>query len=176
MIGFSLRKIFYRKLTKALTEITLNKNGFSILEPFGAKPKFYFWSEIQSIKFSSNYENIIIDFSNKQKMIENRFIGYYEFMQNVPLTFTEFDFNYSKELINSLKSCKVCGIIAVSKNKCIVCETIPWNSKMNENEIEYIKSKQLEYYSEHIKNREEIKKIAEPEHGFKADKNWKLYI
>ena len=47
---------------------------------------------------------------------------------------------------------------------------------MTENEIEYIKNKQLELFSVQIEEGSEIKKIAESEHGFKADKNWTLYV
>ena len=76
----------------------------------------------------------------------------------------------------SLEPCAICGIIAVKENKCIVCETTTWNNEMHEKRIEYIKLKQSEFYSESIKDGIEIKKVAEPEHGFKADKNWELYV
>ncbi len=176
MIGYSIRNIFCKKLTLELTEIKLIENGFSIKEPFGAKPKLFNWKEINSIQFSENKDEIIFKKANKKFILKNYNIGWYEFIQNVPTRFKEFDFNYVSEFVHSLKPCKVCGIIAVKENECIVCETTTWNNKIIENEIEYIKSKQSELYSELVKEKIEIKKVAEPEHGFKSDKNWKLYI
>lgn len=171
-----MRKVLYKKLTSQLTEVKLTESGFSINEPFGAKPKLFDWNLINSIQFSENHKEIIIDISDKQIVLRNHYIGWYEFIQNVPLKHTDFDFDFVTDLMDSLKPCSVCGIVAVRENECIVCETIPWNNEMNENEFEYIKSKQTGLYSEDLKDRKEIKKVAEPEHGFKADKNWKLYI
>jgi hypothetical protein len=94
----------------------------------------------------------------------------------VPSNFFNFDYDYVKAFMNSLKPCGVCGIIAVRENKCIVCEIIAWNSEMPESETAYLKSKQFDFYSSYIKEGIKIKKVAEPEHGFKADKNWKLYF
>lgn len=176
MTGYLMRNIFYKKLTSELTEIKLTESGFSINEPFGAKPKLFDWKEINSVQFSENRNEIIFEKADKKIGLKNNNIGWYEFIQNVPTRFKEFDFNYASEFMNSLKPCGVCGIVAVRENECIVCETITWNNEVAENEIEYIKSKQSELYSELIKDGIEIKKVAEPEHGFKADKNWKLYI
>lgn len=176
MIGYLIRNFFYKKLTSELTEIKLTKSGVSIIEPFGAQPKLFDWQEIKTIYFSKDWKSVIFKTSNQSIVLKSNNIGWYEFIQNVPPSFEQFDFKYVTELINSLKPCGVCGIIAVREKECIVCETTPWTIDMTENEIEYIKAKQLELYSERIKNGIEIKKIAEPEHGFKADKNWKLYI
>lgn len=171
-----MRKIFYKKLTSELTEITLTQNGFSINEPFGAKFKLFDWGEIESVQFSENREQLIFAIADKMRVLSNNNIGWYELIQNVPSTFKEFDFKYVTELMNSLKACGICGIVAVQENECIVCKTKAWCNEMEENEIEYIKSKQSELHADLLKNGFEIKKTAVPEHGFKADKNWKWYI
>jgi len=171
-----MRKIFLRNMVSPLTEIKLIEKGFLIKKPFGAKPEQYHWKEIKSVRFLENYNELFIVKMQKKITLKNDNIGWYEFIQNVPIRFKEFDFDYVSEFMNSLKPCGACGIVAVRENECIVCETITWNNEVTENEIEYIKSKQLELYSERIKNGIKIKKVAEPEHGFKADKNWKLYI
>ena len=171
-----MRKIFFRNLVSPLTEIELIKNGFSVKKPFGAKPKLFDWKDIINVRFSENNKKVNIYKSDKIIILKNNNIGWYEFIQKVPLKFTDFDFDYAKGFMNSLKPCGVCGIVAVSENECIVCETVEWNNKMTENKVKYLKSKQSEFYSERIKGGIEIKKIAEPEHGFKADKNWKLYV
>ena len=176
MRGYLMRNIFYKKLTSEITEIKLNENGFSINEPFGAKPKLFHWKEIKKIKFSENKNEVIFEKADKQIVLKNNNIGWYEFIQNVPPTFKEFDFKYTIEFMNSLKPCGVCGIVAVKEDECIVCENITWHNEMNEKEFEYIKSKQSELYSDRTKDDIEIKEVAEPEHGFKAYKNWKLYI
>lgn len=176
MIGFLIRKIFFKGLTSELTEIKLTENGFSIKEPFGGKLKLFSWNDINSVRFSENHREVILEKSDKEIILKNNNIGWYEFIQNVPLKFKKFDFKYATEFINSLKPCGICGVVAVNENKCIVCETIIWNSEMAESKIDYIKSKQSDFYSETLKNKRKIKKFAEPEHGFKVDKNWKLYI
>ncbi len=171
-----MRNIFYKKLTSELTEIKLIEGGFSINKPFRAKPKLFDWKKINSVQFSENWNEVVFEKVGKKIGLKNNYIGWYEFIQNVPTKFKEFDFDYVSELMNSLKTCRVCGIIAVRENECIVCKTTTWNNEMIENETEYIKSKQSELYSKLIKNGIEIKKLAEPEHGFKADKNWELHI
>lgn len=176
MIGFLMRKIFFRNIVSPLTEIELIENGISIKLPFGANPKSHYWTEIKSVQFSKNYKEVNIEKSDKQIVLKNDNIGWYEFIQNIPSRYKEYDFNYVTEFMNSLKSCGVCGIIAVRENKCLVCKNLSWNKQMTENEIDYIKLKQSEFYSDLIKEGIKIKKVAEPEHGFKADKNWKLYI
>jgi hypothetical protein len=176
MIGYLMRKIFSVNLTSELTEIKLTENGFLIIEPFGAKPKMVNWNEIKNIQFSKNYLEVIVETSEKVTILKNNNIGWYELIQSVPSNFFNFDYDYVKAFMNSLKPCGVCGIIAVRENKCIVCEIIAWNSEMPESETAYLKSKQFDFYSSYIKEGIKIKKVAEPEHGFKADKNWKLYF
>ncbi|MEN3322675.1 hypothetical protein VP395_02975 [Mariniflexile soesokkakense] len=176
MIGFLIRKVFCKNLASELTEIKLTENGFSISEPFEANTKSFHWNEIKDVRFSENNKEVIIEKSYKKIILKKNNIGWYDFIQNVPSNFTDFDFDYIKDLMDSLKPCEVCGIVAVRENECIVCETIAWNNEMTESKIEYLKLKQSEFYSDQIKNRKEIKKVAEPEHGFKADKNWKLHI
>lgn len=171
-----MRKVFYKKFTSELTEIKLTENGFSIDQPFRAKPKVFNWKNIKNIQFSENKNEVNIESFNKKIVLKNCYIGWYEFIQNIPTEFVNFDFNYVKTLMNSLKPCGVCGIVAVKDNMCIVCETIEWNNRISQSETEYLKLKQLDLYSIVIKDGKEIKKQAEPEHGFKANKNWKLYI
>jgi hypothetical protein len=176
MIRFLMRKVFYKKMTSEITEIKLTENGFSINEPFGAKAKIFKWNEINSIYFSANKNEIIIEKLDQKIALKNCNIGWYEFIQSIPINFKKFDFDYVKNFMESLNPCKVCGIIAVNRNECIVCENIAWNSEMDEKEIEYIKSRQKEFFSTQINEKHEIKKFVEPEHGFNADKNWRLYI
>ena len=176
MIGFLMRKVFLKKMTDELTEIVLTERGFSINEPFHAKPKSFDWSEIINIQFSEKYNEVIIEIKEREIILKNNKIGWYEFIQNIPSNFSNFDFNHAKYFMDSLKPCGVCGIIAVKENKCLFCETIPWNDAMPQTKIEYLKLKQSELFSVWIKEGIEIKKVAKPEHGFKADKNWKLYI
>ncbi|KUJ59091.1 hypothetical protein AR687_24980 [Flavobacteriaceae bacterium CRH] len=70
----------------------------------------------------------------------------------------------------------VCGLIAVKENECLVCKKTSWNNKIDQSKTEYIKLMQLDLFSARIKEECQIKNHVEPEHGFKADKNWKLYI
>jgi hypothetical protein len=176
IIPLLMNNLFYRKLASELTEIELTESGFSINKPFGRNSKSFNWNEITNIQFSENKKGVIILNYDKEIILKDNNIGWYEFIQNVPQKFTEFDFSYAGDFMNSLKPCGVCGIVAVNEDKCIVCETIAWNSQMTENKVEYLKSKQSEFYSETVKDGFKIKKTAEPEHGFKADENWILYI
>ncbi|WP_289665938.1 hypothetical protein [Flavobacterium panacagri] len=176
MITFLTQNVFYKKLTSELTEIELTQNGFIVDKPFGSKPKAFDWNEIQNIYFSQNKKEVIIEISNKQIVLKNSNIGWYEFIQNVPSKFASFDFNYVKTFMQSLQPCEVCGIIAVTDKVCIVCENVPWDNEKKKNKSEYLKAKQLKLFSPLLKAGKPIKQHAEPEHGFQADKNWKLYI
>lgn len=176
MIGYLMRNVFYKKQTFELTRISLVEHGFSVNRPFGAKLKLYHWKEVRSIRFSDNYNDVIVEYLGRQIILRNSNIGWYEFIQNVPSTFENFDFKYVAEFIDSLKPCGVCGIVAVREQTCIVCETIAWNDEIHKDKVAYLTSKQSEFYAELVKDGKEIKKIAEPEHGFKADSNWKLYL
>ncbi len=176
MIRFLIRKVFYKKLALELTQIEITENGFSIKEAFGGKTKIFDWKTIKDICFSENKDEIIIQNSNKKIIIKSRNMGWYEFIQNVPRNFLNFDFHYVKTFMDALKPCEICGIIAVKENECLVCEQTSWNDKMSQNKIEYIKLTQADFFSAWLNDGHVIKIPAEPENGFLADKNWKLYI
>jgi hypothetical protein len=176
MIGFLMRNIFFRNLVSPLTDIELIKNGFSIHSPFSWKRQRFYWNEINDVRFSSDNTQLILNTKRKIKTLNNDNIGWYELIQSIPENYSNFDYEYVKSFMGSLKPCGVCGIIAVRKNECIVCESIVWNNGMSDSQNEYLKSKQSDLYSDNLKEGIEIKKVAEPEHGFKADKNWTLYI
>ena len=171
-----MRNFFYKRLTAVLTEIKLTENGFSIIQPFRAKPIIYDWKNIKNIQFSEDKNEVLLEHFKNQIILKNIFTGWYEFIQNVPKEFVNFDFDYVVNLIDSLKACGVCGIVAVKENVCIVCETTQWNSNNSLTETEFFKLKQSEFFAILLKDGREIKKQPEPEHGFKANKNWKLYI
>ena len=176
MIGYLMRNVFFRNLVSPLTEIELIKNGFSIQKPFSKKQKRFYWNEINDVIFSPDKTKLILNTKRETQILNNDIIGWYELIQNIPDTYSNFDFDYVKAFMDSLLPCGVCGIIAVKNDECIVCETTAWNSEITVSQTEYLKSKQSDLYSDNLKKGIEIKKIAEPEHGFKADKNWKLYI
>lgn len=170
-----MNNIFFKNLSFELTEIELIKNGFSIKKPFGSKQKLFFWKDIKDISFSKDYNEIIIQ-NDTVNLIKSNNIGWYELIQNIPLSFTNFDFEYVKSFIELLESCQICGIVAVSSKKCIVCGNIAWNNENPQNKLDFLKDKQLDFFKIHLDNKIRIKNYAKPEHGFKADENWKLYI
>jgi len=96
-----MRKVCYRKMTSHLTEIKLTKTGFSVNVPFGAKPKMYNWDEIDNLRFSENYNEVFFKICSKQLVLKNNNTGFYEFIQNIPSTFKNFDFKYVSEFLNS---------------------------------------------------------------------------
>ncbi len=159
-----------------ITDIEFTKSGFVINEPFGAKPKELEWNDVKSIRFSNNDKVLIVKTAEKEIALNDDQIGWFEFIQNIPESFKQFDFKKVYFIIDSLKSCEVCGIVAIRNNICKVCSSEPWNQYSGKSKTDYLKEKQLEHFEYKLKNKTEIKKIAEPEHGFKADNNWKLYI
>ena len=176
MVGYLMRKFLFKKLSNKITDIELTKNGFIINEPFGAKPQNIEWNQTKSIRFSNYDKVLIIKTAEKEIILNDDQIGWYEFIQSIPKKFNQFDFKKADAIIESLNSCEVCGIVAVRKNVCKVCESETWNQNTGKNKIEYLKEKQLEHFEYKMENKIKIKEFAEPEHGFKADKNWKLYI
>ena len=176
MVGYLMRKFLFKKLSNAVTDIELTKSGFVINEPFGAKPKELEWNDVKSIRFSNNDKVLIVKTAENEIALNDDQIGWFEFIQNIPESFKQFDFKKVNFIIDSLKSCEVCGIVAVRNNICKVCDSEPWNQNSGKSKIDYLKEKQLEHFEYELKNKTEIKKIAEPEQGFKADNNWKLYI
>ncbi|AXG70952.1 hypothetical protein KORDIASMS9_03207 [Kordia sp. SMS9] len=176
MVGYLMRKFLFKKLSNAITDIELTKSGFVINEPFGAKPKELEWNDVKSIRFSNNDKVLIVKTAENEIALNDDQIGWFEFIQNIPESFKQFDFKKVNFIIDSLKSCEVCGIVAVRNNICKVCDCEPWNQNSGKSKIDYLKEKQIEHFEYELKNKKEIKKIAEPEHGFKTDRNWKLYI
>ena len=57
-----------------MIEINLIENGFSINEPFGAKPKLFDWDVIKNVRFSENYKEIIIEKLKKKIVLKNKYI------------------------------------------------------------------------------------------------------
>ncbi|WP_299335031.1 hypothetical protein [uncultured Psychroserpens sp.] len=176
MLGYLMREIFFKELSNKITDIELTKSGFIINKPFGAKPQNIEWKQLRSIRFSDNDKVIIIKTVEKDIILNDNQIGWYEFIQSIPKIFKQFDFKKANSIMDSLKSCDVCGIIAVRDNICKICESEPWHQKSKKDKSEYLKDKQLEHFEYELKNKIKIKAFAEPQHGFKADENWKLHL
>ncbi|MBZ4034482.1 hypothetical protein K6T82_06875 [Flavobacterium sp. 17A] len=176
IVSFLMRKVFYKNLTSELTEINLLENGFSMQEPFGVKPIILDWKNVENVYFSEDKKQVIIQSLKKEFVLKNNFMGWYEFIQNVPSKFTNFDFDYVSDFMKSLQPCDICGIVAVKENHCLVCQNVPWNDQINGSKIDYIKQKQLTLFASNIKEGKEVKQYAKPEYGFKVNENWKLHL
>ena len=71
-----------------------------------------------------------------------------------------------------MKGCKICGAIAVVEDICRNCESEVWTNKLDEDELEYLKEAQLDYFSTWQKEDEIDLEI----HHFNKDLNWKLLV
>ena len=88
-----MRNVFYKKMTSEITEIKLTESGFSINEPFGAKPKLFDWEEINSVQFSENWNEVIFEKAEKKSVWKvttlvgmNLFKMYQQDLKNLILT------------------------------------------------------------------------------------------
>ncbi len=129
----------------------ISSSGFELYDlEYNLKDRFS-WSEIKSIKFSSDYKSLIfIDTNSKQKILSDKTNNWYALIQKIPENYTEFDSAYVKNFIQDFQFCEICGMKAVKNNSCLHCYSDTWTDDLKEdypNKESYIKSEQLDLYS-----------------------------
>lgn len=130
------------------------------------------WNDFDDIKLSNENVSII---KNKKivHIIDDSYLGWYQFIQDVPIGFDSYDYIFVEQFFNNLKGCQICGLLALKNDKCLACGSEVWNKNLLElfnSEVEYIKEEQLDMF-EPCED-DPILLNNDPESGFKSDPNW----
>lgn len=129
LILFLFRHYIYLKLTeKGLIKrkykpiIGVEKNGFTI-HYIKKDSKKYFWSQIKRFELISNTKISIQNINNKViTLSENDYNNWHFLLKVLPIEFRNDRIEQlTNEYFKDLKTCKICGKIAVKNSSCLHC-------------------------------------------------------
>lgn len=152
----------------------INDRGFT-LNHNQKKTKIY-WKDIQNIELEDDRVILVRLLNGKEIKIDDEYSRWYSFLKKIPnpkLKTTQIP-EFLETTFSNLKTCKVCGSIAMNSEKCLSCGTNCFNHELKKefkNEIDYVKSEQLELFCTDDKH-EKIDFYEEEKDGFERDKNW----
>lgn len=138
------------------------------------------WDEIKYFKLDQNSNLLIEQNKGKQIKIEKDYFFWYALLQKTPsskLINSQIP-DYLNRIFEDLKTCPVCGKIALGQEKCLSCKSLTFNNELKEefaNEYEYIKDEQLELFCTDDKH-EIVNFYLDDDDGFEIDKRWKPII
>ena len=156
----------------------INSDGFTIEK--NQKKNRIIWDEIKEVSLSTK-KNLLIKFTNgKQTNISAEYSCWYLLIQNIPSTKLKDSGipEYIDQMFKNLKTCKICGAIAVKSKKCLSCSSMKYNDELRIeflDELEYIKSEQLELFSTDNEF-EEIDYFLNEKDGFKRSSKWEPIV
>lgn len=161
---------------KVINEI--NDQGFQLSE--NKKKTIFHWADIQSVSLEDE-KCILIKFINKKELrIDNTYYPWYLLLQKIPSSKLESlqISHFLEKTFSNLKTCKVCGSIALKNETCLSCGSETFNQSHKEefeNEIAYNRSEQLELFSTIGKN-ENVDFYEDENDGFRRDITWKPIV
>lgn len=161
----------------------INEMGFKFsTHKNGNQDKYYQWKYIRKISLKNDHD-LNIEFENEAAItLKKEFIGYNELLKKIP---TEKLSNpaikaYQKSRFENLKTCKICGFIALKNKECMFCRVDDYSKAKEESnfsEADYLKEEQLEHFST-MGPDEKVNFFPEndPEDLFEMDENWKPIV
>ena len=167
-IVFHIPKLFSKKSYRI--ELTDNI-GFRIAK--GNSHKQYYWRDIHWIQFEKEKFRLIIK-DKKTLVIDLQTQNLYMLLKNIPLGYKDFDYSYINSFFSNLKTCKVCGAIAVNESECLSCGCMTWNSELEKEYAsydEYVKENQLDIFSTMDQN-EKFSDFKINDINFEFDPDW----
>jgi len=152
----------------------INELGFTLSN--NKKHSRILWENIQEIELANNNNLLVKLKGRKEVKIGDKYFRWYSLLQNIPNSKLQSSKipDFLKRTFENLKTCKVCGSIAVLNQECLSCRSITYNQDLEKeftNEIDYIKSEQLELFMTNDKN-EKVEFYQGEKDGFERDKNW----
>jgi hypothetical protein len=154
-------------------EISFNEEMESVFSD-----KEILWTDVKSIQFSKSKDDVNIHLNNGEHFhLPSDTSGLVSLFKNMPESVSNSDQEYVNKIYTELKSCKVCGNIAVWQNQCNVCHSDQDDVKDNNPaiELENIKEEQLQLFATYEEN-ESIDWEFHIDPNFNRDPNWKLLV
>jgi len=161
---------------KIINEI--NDKGFTLNQ--NQKKINIQWEDVQNIELE-NEKNLLVKLSKRKEIrIDDEYFRWYSLLKNIPKSKLKSSKipQFLEKTFNNLETCKVCGIIAFNRKKCLSCRSNCFNQELKkefESEVEYLKSEQLELFCIDDKNGK-VKFYEDENDGFERDENWKPIV
>lgn len=134
------------------------------------------WSEVKYFRLDLEENLVVEQINGKQIKIDQKYNNWYLLLKQIPSSKQE-DLKIPeliRKTFNNLKTCQVCGSIALQKEKCLSCSARVFNNELKEefkSEMEYIKFEQLELFCTDDKY-EKVNFYLDEKDGFEIDENW----
>jgi len=138
------------------------------------------WDDIKNVELQNEQVISVRLLNGKEIKIDNEYFRWYSLLKNIPASKLKSTIipDFLERTFKNLKTCKVCGSIAMNSQKCLSCRSEIYDQELKEEsktEIDYIKSEQLELFCTTSKH-EKVDFYEEEKDGFERDKSWKPII
>lgn len=124
-------KCWINKIENRYTVSDISENGFKyflLISNNKFEPKYFEWSQVKSIvltipDYGTDHE-LEINFSTENLYLNNRTdINFFKLLKFIPKEkISSINYDYIQNLFLNLKSCTICGKIAVHNGTCLVCK------------------------------------------------------
>ena len=156
----------------------VNSRGFTLHQ--NEKETKIYWEDIRNIELQDDKVISVRLQNGKEIKIDNKYFRWYSLLKKIPSSKLESDKipDFLEKTFSKLETCKICGSIAMNKKKCLSCDSNSFNNELKEefkNEIDYIKSEQLELFYTNDKD-EKVEFYGDEKDGFEKDENWKPIV
>jgi len=156
----------------------VNDMGFTLYH--NEKETKIHWEDIRNIELKDDNFILVRLKNGKEIKIDNEYSRWYSLLKKIPSSKLESKKipYFLERVFSNLETCKICGSIAMNKKKCLSCGSDCFNNELKEefkNEIDYIKSEQLELFCTDDKD-EKVEFYENEKDGFERDKNWKPIV
>ncbi len=160
----------------------ISSTGFKVKKLKDQSTSLHQWRDISEVILKDESDLIFKFHDNKEKIFKNSTGGYYRLLKNIPeekLIDSRIK-NYQRTTFENLTTCVTCGFIAYKATKCLACSTDSFETAQfveAENESDYLREEQLEYFSTMDKAEPiEFYPKKEEDEIFEFDKNWKPIV
>ena len=158
---------------KSITSIT--SKGFKLVK--GSKSTQYYWKDFHSGNIDSNLSKLKLK-GRTNITITTKFGNYYGFIKRIPNGLKDLEYQFIDTYFSDLKTCPVCGSIAVKNDKCLACSCVSWNTeiaKQYSTYNDYVKVNQSELFATMDRN-EVFCDFKLKNTNFEIDNNWKPIV
>lgn len=149
--------------------IHLIKEGFQVIK--GKKEQTYLWKNISFVDLKGNNELVFQLKNRKTLTIDNLHWNWFLLLKNIPpekTTNNQIE-QFKEEIFFNLKTCPVCGKIAVYQQKCLSCR-VDYSDIQDEYLEDQIKAEQRLFSID--EENETVNFYEDNNDGFEFDENW----
>ena len=173
VVIFFIAVFFNRKIEEV--EMDANNEGFRFKR--GARTKNYVWGDFTHGQIDNEISTLILK-GNKKIKITSNYHRFYRLVRSLPKGYAGLDYSKISGFFENLKSCKICGSLAVQDDACLDCGCSVYDRELDQDhasENAFIMENQLDVFCVFDEN-EPFHDFKQEYNGFDLDPNWKPLV